>query len=307
MLNALEIYNKTKTYSDIKKFIGMQESLFIDFKTSSTLDGVPTKDDKSNFKEAIAGFAHQEGGVIVWGINCRKNTKTNIDEAINEKTIPNVGDFKSKLFDTFPYTTEPLVDGVQSSLIIRNTSDTDGFLVVYIPKSNNTHRVMESKKGYFSFKRYGDKFLPVGTVEDIRSLLFRQLAPELSITFYNPGRTNLGDFSFRLSIKNKGRTVAKFVSLSVKFDVSQVDVYNHMGNLDWKTWGYTTNIDSSHIFMINNGFVLHPEQELPVFRACSFFEENKKMPTELSYTLYAEGMEPVSGIINFDVLEKTST
>jgi hypothetical protein len=49
------------------------EELFLDYKQSSTI--LPSRklsdEDRKNLAKAIAGFANSEGGVIVWGVDCR--------------------------------------------------------------------------------------------------------------------------------------------------------------------------------------------------------------------------------------------
>ncbi|MBW9235526.1 ATP-binding protein, partial [Leptospira santarosai] len=51
-----------------------EENLFLDFKlktdaTSSNL----SKDDKKNYAKALSGFSNTSGGIIIWGVDCRKN------------------------------------------------------------------------------------------------------------------------------------------------------------------------------------------------------------------------------------------
>ena len=50
------------------------EELFLDYKRSSTpLPGARlSDDDRKNLAKAIAGFGNSEGGVIVWGVDCRQ-------------------------------------------------------------------------------------------------------------------------------------------------------------------------------------------------------------------------------------------
>src|SRR5688500_10404814 len=49
------------------------EELFLDFKRSAD-DGKGKKlheTDRTNLSKAISGFGNSEGGVIVWGVDCR--------------------------------------------------------------------------------------------------------------------------------------------------------------------------------------------------------------------------------------------
>jgi predicted HTH transcriptional regulator len=51
------------------------EELFLDFKRSSDNGaGARLSDaDRGNLAKAISGFGNSEGGVIIWGVDCRPN------------------------------------------------------------------------------------------------------------------------------------------------------------------------------------------------------------------------------------------
>ena len=300
MLNALEIYNQINDYKDIQGLIGTQESIFLDFKTSTTLDGNPTSDDKNNFKEAISGFSHQEGGVIIWGIDCRVNKETGVDEAIKEKPIVNVGDFQKRLEDFFPYTTEPLVDGVQNKIIsLKDELSTNkGFLIHYIPKSYKVHRILNPKKNLQFYKRYSSQFRPIETTEEIRALFFRQFAPELEVDI-DIVEQNQNDVGINFSLINKSFVSAKFVSVFIT-NLGSFTFYDGGGNDRWDSWTKIISGGGTRTFNLNNGFVLHPEQISKVFIAQGYFppsNPNVKKPEDFEYVVYAENMEPKKGII----------
>ena len=98
MDNASLIYDSLKNYKDIKALIGTQEDIFLDFKESRTSTGALLDDDKAHFSKAASGFAHQQGGVLVWGIEARKG-EDGIDEATDLKPISNIKGFLSALND----------------------------------------------------------------------------------------------------------------------------------------------------------------------------------------------------------------
>ena len=63
----------------IESFIDTQQSeeLFLDFKRSAD-NGSGNKlhnNDRQNLAKAISGFGNSEGGVIVWGIECSRDSK----------------------------------------------------------------------------------------------------------------------------------------------------------------------------------------------------------------------------------------
>jgi hypothetical protein len=300
MLNAQEIYDNINTFADIKSLIGRQEDLFLDFKQSATTDGNLNDDDKDNFRVALSGFAHQEGGVIIWGIECKKD-REGIDRASALKPIAYPEKFITSLHSYFHATTEPLLDCVVHKPVSSGNTEgvvDQGFVVTYIPKSYKPHRLLKALKNAIFYKRYGDQFLPVITTEEIRSLFLRQYSPELQPLISIESLSH-NDLTVRFSVKNIGTASAK--SLAVLIDFSpQVGVayYDGGGNNRWDAWAHEINGNGSHYFLLRSGFVLHPKQELKAFVASGNFSGNSPRPSKLNYIIYAEAMEPHEGSIN---------
>lgn len=74
------------------------EELFLDFKRSAD-NGAGDKlhqNDRQNLSKALSGFGNSEGGVIVWGVDCR-NQKNSGDVAQCKVPIDNPRRFKSWL------------------------------------------------------------------------------------------------------------------------------------------------------------------------------------------------------------------
>lgn len=72
-----------------------EESLQLEFKTllGPTLT---SRDDKENFAKALSGFANSDGGVVVWGVNARKN-QDGVDCAASLEPIAGVASLVSRL------------------------------------------------------------------------------------------------------------------------------------------------------------------------------------------------------------------
>ena len=132
MDNASLIYESLKTYVAITALLGEQEDMFLDFKESRTKNGALLDDDKLHFSRAASGFAHQEGGVLVWGIEARTGAN-GIDEAIALKPIPNIKKFLSGLNDYVKYSTEPVVDGIQNRVVFDSDEEAsdEGFAALF--------------------------------------------------------------------------------------------------------------------------------------------------------------------------------
>jgi hypothetical protein len=96
-------------------------------------------------------------GLIVWGIDARKDPTTGIDAASSVSLIPNPFEIESKLRDLIRDATNPPVMGVE--LQSYTDASGSGFIVCFIPESSfKPHRAEFSNKQYFY--RASDDFLP---------------------------------------------------------------------------------------------------------------------------------------------------
>src|SRR6266567_2743333 len=180
MNNASLIFDSLNSFADIRALLGTQEDIFLDFKESYSKTGALLDDDKAHFSKAASGFAHQEGGVLVWGIEARKGAN-GIDEAVSLKPITSNKRFLSGLNDYVKYSTEPVVDGIQNRVIYENDDESSnkGYAVSLFPKSGSEHRALGKNTSDF-YKRHGDSFSPLSTA-DIRALFFRSSSPDLEL------------------------------------------------------------------------------------------------------------------------------
>lgn len=109
-----------------------QEHLNLDFKVI-TGAGDLSKDDRRNLATAISGFANSDGGIVIWGVDCRRDASGR-DAA--EKVVP-VRDAQavlSRLQSLTGESTSPIVEGVHHRLITND--DTLDFLATLIPASD---------------------------------------------------------------------------------------------------------------------------------------------------------------------------
>jgi hypothetical protein len=296
MDNAPLFFDSLRTYEDIKDLIGKQEEPFLDFKESRTNNGALLDDDQLHFSKAASGFAHQQGGVLVWGVEARKN-EDEVDEAIALKPIPYIKRFLSELNGYVKRSTDPVVDGIQSRIIYEtdNENSNTGFAVTLFPKSDSVHRAL-GKKGWSGFyKRYGDSFVPL-TTPDIRDLFFRNISPDLELRVApEPSGT------LRLSLFNKGRGVGKYPSVQFKVIPYEGGQWHDAeGNLNLKTGWVELKPTGRYPFQFlpYAGVVVHPDQEFcflvgPVIMG----GQQKTKISKVLYRIFAENMVPKEGSI----------
>jgi hypothetical protein len=134
------------------------EELFLDYKQSSTT--LPAArlsvDDRKNLGRAIGGFANSEGGVIVWGVDCRHTTHGDVPT----KAVPIAQPLALKtLFDSaLGGLTLPAHSGVEN-LDLLNSQRTDGFVVTHVPAGLHVpYQTLFPKHEYYI--RAGSTFQP---------------------------------------------------------------------------------------------------------------------------------------------------
>lgn len=112
------------------------ESLFLDFKRSGN-DGNGARLNESDWKnlaKAISGFGNSEGGVILWGVDCRADAKLG-DVPVGTVPIFNPKRFVSWLEGAVSGCTVPAHPTVEHVAIDSGTSG-HGFVATLIPKSD---------------------------------------------------------------------------------------------------------------------------------------------------------------------------
>ena len=113
LLEWFEALNKRK----IEAFVAdkREEDLQLEFKTVSS-SRMENRDDRKNFAKALSGFANSSGGLIVWGINARKNERK-VDCAFELKPIEDISLFYAKLNEFTGQFVSPIVDDVRHKKI----------------------------------------------------------------------------------------------------------------------------------------------------------------------------------------------
>lgn len=294
MNNASLIYDSLNSFGNIGALLGKQEDVFLDFKESRSSSGALLDDDKAHFSKAASGFAHQEGGVLVWGIEARKG-RNEIDEATTLKPIPNIKRFLNGLDDYVKYSTEPVVDGIQNRVIYENDDESSdkGYGVTLFPKSSTEHRALGNNRSDF-YKRHGDSFSPLSTA-DVRALFFRSLSPDLELRVAAEG-----SHALRFSLRNKGRGIAKFASADIGWAPNTGGMwYDGEGNDAFKVGAYV-NIRQERYsinFIANANVVVHPNQEIGILTGPTSLGAQQPKVLKVFYRIYAEDMVPKEGTL----------
>jgi predicted HTH transcriptional regulator len=128
------------------------ESLFLDFKRSPS-DGASkslAQDDNKNLSKAVSGFSNSSGGVVVWGVDCRRDSSTG-NEVAKKHPLVDAGGFKTKIENAISRATVPPHPSVQVIHFDEPDKPPSGYVAVLIPRSIiGPLRSVENEKGVAS-------------------------------------------------------------------------------------------------------------------------------------------------------------
>lgn len=299
-MSLTDIFNSI-TEETVNQFIveRRQEDLHLDFKTIVKSD-MSDKDDKKNFAMAQSGFANSDGGIIVWGIEARKNDQ-NIDCAIGKRPIKELPLFLSKLNEFTGQFVNPKVNGVQHKTI--PISEDSGYAVTVVPKSDSGPHMAKAGEDRY-YKRSGSSFYRMEHF-DLEDMFGRRKKPILTLHLsIEGGQTSSGPRgkfvhgAIVIGVLNQGRGIAKYpyLDLNINPPLYSISSYGIDGNYNHglpKIRG----IDSKdHKFGGNANIVIHPGQILGITKIDIEIHENT-IPNDdivIEANLMAEGIEPTS-------------
>ena len=196
-----------------------QESQFLDFKGARRETAPMEEDDRKTLGEALSGFANTEGGVIVWGVDCRQGADRDDPDVVQGlKPIRNIRRWLSDLQAYEHKVASPPLAGVRHALIIDPTLGDDvGYAATYVPKSEGqpVMAIAKMKEQYSYFVRSGSSFskMPHSMVAD---RFGRRPHPELKVSLASRSSKEEGGttlLEFILGIKNVGRGLALYPAL----------------------------------------------------------------------------------------------
>lgn len=137
-----------------------EENLLLDFKRAETGHGPMSKADRKNLAEALSGFANSDGGLIIWGIDCR-STQNEPDTAKAVKPIAQLKEFMSSLQTNTPASTSPGIIGVEHAPILAAGQPDAGYVMTYIPKGEDEPHMAIGSGQHAYYFRSGSSFLPM--------------------------------------------------------------------------------------------------------------------------------------------------
>jgi hypothetical protein len=315
LTDAEKLFKKLLEYrnseSDFVRFckdtLGGVERTHFDFKEKQDArDGKLGDRDKKNLAKAVSGFANSGGGVLIWGFR---------DGTLEEKPINEIQEFVNSLLDLAPNTTDPFVHGIDGAWI-SNDGNT-GYALVYIPESTlPPHRVVlkgDIQQHYYV--RTGSSFV-IATHTMLEDMFGRRPKPQIEVIADLLPVTGVGTLfviNILISIINKGRGVAKgpYLALHIPepYKKSKYGIDGNGGRglqpLPSPRNDFVCRYGSQNSILIHSGI------KWPVDTIEGEFQNTTDFAilgdVEIPYTLAAEGVRPLEGVLRISSVEIART
>lgn len=248
-----------------------EENVNLDFKLLSS-DNFKGKDDKKNLSKSISGFANSSGGIIIWGIDCRKNNE-GIDCVSDLKPINNLHFIFSIMNNLISDSISPKIDNIK----IEETKNT-GYIKILVPESQKgPHMAKLGEDRYY--KRSGDSFYKMEHY-DIQDMFGKRRQPLLKLLYsiYPSHSTNNEKYgNIILSLTNIGRGIAHYPYLSIFVNSPySISKYGIDGNYNYGLKQQLSITNSMLKLYISNGEkVIHINSVLDITAIEVKLENNK--------------------------------
>jgi len=300
---AKEYFESIVNYSDVHAFTQNRtpENSYLDFKVYNESKKDAERDLKRKLSKAASGFAHQHGGVIIWGIDARDTGAG--DFAFKLSAINNLRKFLSLLNRLSRDALSPHLNITHEAIYQNDDIDKNtGFIKSFFPASYDIHRACFDNK-YNFYQRIGDNHMPMSSKEELTRLMLRNRAPKLKlkvvVSINSHRRNDKGDIVagtklLTFALKNDGNEIAEFPSLIVRSPLilGAFDTFNGT-SARVGTFFPVVGQDNLKQFIPTAGFVIHPNQEITVGSA---LQKNLK-DIEITYECYAKNMPVIEGKI----------
>lgn len=264
------------------------ETDWLDFKGAEKLE-IKSNDIKKIWSKALSGFANTGGGVLVWGIDARKDKETQIDCAGALSLVDSPLTLQSRLIELHSQSTNPPVSDVEYWA----SSKENGFLVCYIPESP-FKPVRSEANGNQYFIRAGDSF-QVPSVSLLRSLFHPEYQAFLEMELFVYHDREQVRNVVRGLIHNIGSATAKNCMVTVETNIPSRYLSAEEG-INWASMAHPINNNRLASRAILSRIPLHPGTqdycfELFITPDFLFFAEEKTIKFKIK--MYSENNNPL--------------
>jgi len=238
------------------------EGLFLEYKqTEGKNTGKVSEEDRKNLAKDISAFGNTEGGIVIWGIKCKRQSG-GIDVPTHKKPIKNVAQFRSRVEGLISGLTLPAHSGVENHTLMTEIEG-EGYLITYIPRSD--YVPIRSLRDDYYYMRVGSSCvrMPHGV---LASMFGKRPEPKLNFSFVRP-RANIDfvggivklHFRHYMEFHNPGVSLNRdmYVTYRVTHKVSQASSVKFELN-DSNNWTHASRGAGYGSFVSKPAFLLAP-------------------------------------------------
>lgn len=279
-----------------------EENVTLDFKILNNAK-LTSKDDKKNLAKALSGFANSAGGIIIWGVDARKN-ENGIDCAVGKNEIYPLSLLVSRLNELTGDAVSPIIGKVFHNKI--EIANDKGFATTYVPECfTGPHMAKLGEDRYY--KRSGDSFYRMEHF-DIADMFGRRKRPVLQLKTRISGNQKCPKIIIGIENTGKGSAKAPFLAFKTSPSPWVRDLYGLDGNHNdgMKRINHTGS-DLLYRYGESADFVIHPgtTHEVTKIWLGKFqpeLEEVSSKDLTIEYAIAAEGyqLERKKLVLKFD-------
>jgi hypothetical protein len=324
------IVNATDPVAAIRKLIDLEAPTFetdwLDFKGEPDNPMRPNPKQRDGkvrelWSEALGGFANNQGGVLIWGIDARKTEtpRGEIDAAIADKPVSNPIALKSRLIELQRGATDPPLANVLVEGYEIPGSAGDGYVICCVPEGPfKPYRSEQAGQQYYL--RAGDSTKPMSRAV-LAAMFYPRTRPIFRVgadlSWVLPDetyddRTAQTRMDMTIWLQNVGTATAK----NLLIRLAALNLKPHPGTKDLRpAWGWGQSPWDVYAW---EHPLLHPgvpprkvfDWAWPTPATYRHRAQGNAMvpicedPT-FDFTVYAEDQQPQSGSVRFDMEELT--
>jgi hypothetical protein len=289
------------------------EDLHLDYKEAERGSAPMSIGDRRNLAKAVSGFANSDGGVVCWGVSCRKAAPDEPDVANDLKPIADIQLFYSDITRFSAELVSPAVSGVEHTVIPHERDM--GFVVTFVPRSDGEPHMARAKGQHRFYYRAGESFRPMEAFQ-LADRYGRRPQPTLEFTYRldrHGSTTRDCDLDVVVGIRNAGLGLAKFPALQLAENPSfKISTFGLDGN---RKTGLPERVRTSagassmlRTFAGGSGDVIYPNSQLDITIVSLVVSRENGPPEEVSmrYALHCDGFS-TSGVCSMSRAEITSS
>jgi hypothetical protein len=203
----------------VRALNGQSEGLDFDCKCKKTPgNGSFEKEDRQNLGKALSAFANSMGGLLLWGVDARRDAISGLDVVRDFHPITDLRRFESEAHALSSEALMPRINNVAIEAIEEPVGSGVGYLAIYVERSDRRPHYCQVKdvRGYYRRALSSSRMMEHFEIEDAFK---RFQVPELELGFllYGGGMISAGalpypvaTIGFELPLKNTSDVSAMF-------------------------------------------------------------------------------------------------